>query len=75
MVKPNIPGLPSPDVLPLVQLSGSLRPLGFPRAKPTGRFASATHIHVVACLGDGPGPLLLRPLQPPIRGAALVWSL
>ena len=32
VVKQNIPGLPSPDVLPLIQLSWSLRPLGFPHA-------------------------------------------
>ena len=72
MAKLDIPRLLSPDALPLVQLLGSLRPLGFLRASPTRRSASTTHIHVVAYLGDGQGLLQLRPLQLPVQGAALV---
>ena len=72
MVKQNIPGLPSPDVSPLIQLSWSLRPLGFPHAQPIGRSASVTHIHVVVCPRDGLGPPLLRPLQALLQDLVLV---
>ena len=43
VVKQSIPGLPSPVISPLIQLSWSLRPLGFPHEQPIGHSASATH--------------------------------